>query len=73
MSTIGELVPIPWARSSVLPAAGTVVTLYPDRQQVWGHRIYRMPPSLSNGHGIYDARAGLKEENSTGQLIDVFA
>lgn len=73
MSTVGELIPLPSAASAPVPVARRVVTLYPDSQRVWGHRMHRMPPPLREENGTYDAHAGLSERGPVGRLVDVYA
>ena len=73
MSSVGPLTLLPVADRVPIQAPRRVITLYPDGQRVWGHRLYRMPPS-SRGEGYtYGADADLKHHEDTGQLIDVYA
>lgn len=80
MHSVGELIPFPAQSPMRVPASGRVVSLYPDRQQVWSHRLYRMPSPpddesiiYDTSARIYDADARTLRENSVGGLIDVYA
>lgn len=73
MSCVGELIPFPAQSPMRVPASGRVVSLYPDRQQVWRHRLYRMPSPADDKSISYDAGARTLRENSIGGLIDIYA
>lgn len=73
MSSVGELIPFPAQSPMRVPASGRVVSLYPDRQQVWRHRLYRMPSPADDKSISYDADARTLRENSIGGLIDIYA
>jgi hypothetical protein len=73
MHSVGELIPFPAQSPMRVPASGRVVSLYPDRRQVWRHRLYRMPSPPDDQSTIYDAGARTLRENSVGGLIDIYA
>jgi hypothetical protein len=73
MHPVGELIPFPAQSPMRVPAFGRVVSLYPDGQQVWRHRLYRMPSPPDDESIIYDAGARTLRENSVGGRIDIYA
>lgn len=73
MVASGEIIPLPFSGVEHVSAAPRIVTLYPDRQHIWQHRSYRMPPPLRDLGTVYSSDAGLQQVETNGQLIDVYA
>jgi hypothetical protein len=74
MITSGEIISLPFSVVECLPSASRIVSLYPDRRNVWKRkpRTHRMPPPNRGIKSIYGIDAGLQPESLKGRLIDLY-
>jgi hypothetical protein len=73
MKVAREMISVPAVLPARSPMANRVVSLYPDKQQVWRHKLFRMPAHSRIETFTYGADAGFRQQDQAGGLIDIYA